>query len=178
MLQPLACLSRTCWLRWRSVLRQHALFSRYWTAMRTVWLQWSRCASTRRLGAGAWRLQAVRMPLTHRTMVMTTAIIRSQPQLLHSPMKMTRAQRACIVSQLSSMLASMLLSQSLTYEGDIDDFVLQICRHRHLVCSTPRQAATSMAGVWQRSMPRTLGSRLASPPPLCDPPASLCCLVI
>ena len=37
------------------------------------------------------------------------------------------------VEQLSSMLTSMLLSQSLNYEGDVEEFVLQITRHRHLV---------------------------------------------
>ena len=31
------------------------------------------------------------------------------------------------------MLASMLLSQSLNYEGDVEEFVLQITRHRRLV---------------------------------------------
>jgi len=36
------------------------------------------------------------------------------------------------VEQLSSMLTSMLLSQSLNYEGDVEEFVLQITRHRHL----------------------------------------------
>ena len=36
-------------------------------------------------------------------------------------------------SQLSSMLTSMLLSQSLNYDGDVEEFVLQITRHRHLV---------------------------------------------
>ena len=30
------------------------------------------------------------------------------------------------------MLTSMLLSQSLNYEGDVEEFVLQICKHRRL----------------------------------------------
>ena len=40
------------------------------------------------------------------------------------------------VEQLGSMLTSMLLSQSLNYEGDVEEFVLQITRHRRLVRST------------------------------------------
>ena len=42
------------------------------------------------------------------------------------------------VEQLGSMLTSMLLSQSLNYEGDVEEFVLQITRHRRLVLSSPR----------------------------------------
>ena len=40
------------------------------------------------------------------------------------------------VEQLGSMLTSMLLSQSLNYEGDVEEFVLQITRHRRLVRTT------------------------------------------
>jgi len=36
------------------------------------------------------------------------------------------------VEQLSAMLTSMLLSQSLNYEGDVDEFVIHTARHRHL----------------------------------------------
>jgi len=36
------------------------------------------------------------------------------------------------VEQLSSMLTSMLLSQSLNFDGDVEEFVLQMTRHRRL----------------------------------------------
>lgn len=34
--------------------------------------------------------------------------------------------------QLGVMLTSMLLSQEMNYDGDVDDYVLQLCRHRNL----------------------------------------------
>ena len=66
------------------------------------------------------------------------------------------------VEQLGSMLTSMLLSQSLNYEGDVEEFVLQITRHRRLVRTTLSSPARPLS-LCTRSRP-THNLKLPCPP--------------
>ena len=76
------------------------------------------------------------------------------------------------------MLTSMLLSQSLNYEGDVEEFVLQITRHRRLVRHAPlsrpffagrrqarRQSKTPARASTHLRVPFLRGSRTSVWPP-------------
>ena len=80
------------------------------------------------------------------------------PPHAHAPRRapmLTCAPRSCqpLDAQLGSMLTSMLLSQSLNYDGDVEEFVLQITRHRRLVRAPPDPARLARAN--RRALART-----------------------